>query len=151
GTRPPPPSPAPAPAPGAAPAPQPAPAAPAMMAGGQRPPLGAATGARGVLPPSHPLMLMGRAESAKRLAVRMAPPPAAPPAPAAYNQLAILKVMQKSQGKCGLLQVAPGTYARLDCEKYEPISFAKTVSGKAKSDLFKAGGLRLDPNDPSAV
>jgi Papain family cysteine protease len=103
------------------------------------------------LPAGHPLMLMGKAESAKRISVRTTPPPQAASSPAKISPAAVTKIIQRAASKCVPFEVSPGVYARLDCHKYSPIPTAKAVNTARKMQMFKAGQLRLDPQEAGAV
>lgn len=103
--------------------------------------------------PPHPAHLaIAKAESVRRIAIRLQPPPPAPNVQTTVNLTALARVPQGSSAKaCAPFEAAPGVFVHLDCKKYSAVPVAKQVNPAKKVLLFKLGRLRLDPPAPGAV
>jgi hypothetical protein len=61
---------------------------------------------------------------------------------------AIKGILEKSRGKCGLREVAPGVWAHLECNPFERISGTREALSPTKRQLLREGKLHVSRNSP---
>jgi Papain family cysteine protease len=70
-----------------------------------------------------------------------------PPSTDPVDHAALKEIVAKDGEKCGLREVAPGVYARLECSPFERIPGREAFS-PAKLDMLKEGRLHMSRNSP---
>src|SRR5580692_4205680 len=67
----------------------------------------------------------------------------------AVDDMAARDVVEKAGGKCGLREVAPGVWVRLECEPFQKISGTREAFSPTKMQLLREGRLHVARGAPT--
>jgi hypothetical protein len=72
-----------------------------------------------------------------------------PNSPDPVDRDAVNHLIETNGGKCGIREVAPNVYARLECSPFEKIPGTRDAISPAKMDLLKEGKLHVSRGAPT--